>query len=105
MDNIVAFGIAWVVFNGVASGIFALSFSVLSASAAAAIRARVLSFAYLPVNAGLFVGPALGSIVTRASLFAVFPVAAALTLLGVAALAFAARQPIPQSHAPGAGHV
>jgi len=105
MHNIVAFGIAWAVLNGVASGVFALSFSVLSASAAAAIRARVLSFAYLPVNAGLFVGPALGSIVTRASLFAVFPVAAALTLLGVAALAFAARQPMPQSQAPVAVHV
>jgi hypothetical protein len=56
------------------------------------------------VNAGLFVGPALGSIVTRVSLFAVFPVAAALTLLGVAALAFAARQPMPQAQAPVAVH-
>ena len=50
-----------------------------------------MAFAYLPVNVGFMIGPAIGSVVTRASIFAVFPVAALLTLLGLGALVLAAR--------------
>ena len=50
-----------------------------------------MSFAYLPVNVGFMVGPAIGSVVTQLSLFAVFPTAAFITALGVGALGLAAR--------------
>jgi MFS family permease len=94
--GLVGFTLAWALLNGVASGVFAVSFSVLSASVPAGVRGRVLTFAYLPVNVGFVVGPALGGVVTRGSVFSVFPVAAACTALGVGALAFAARYAIPQ---------
>jgi hypothetical protein len=51
-------------------------------------------FSYLPVVAGQAIGPALGSVVTPISLFAVFPLTAALTALGIAALLLAHRQPV-----------
>ena len=45
-----------------------------------------MSFAYLPVNIGSFLGPALGSLITRSSVFAIFPAAAIFTALGVVLL-------------------
>lgn len=90
--DMVPFTALWAAINGVSSGVFAISFSVLSASAAPEIRGRVMAFAFLPVNVGLLIGAVLGSFVTQASTFAVFPVAAVLTALGVLMLAFAARQ-------------
>ncbi len=87
-----AFTIAWAVLNGVASGVFAISFTVLSGSAASDVRGRVMSFAYLPVNVGFLVGPAIGSLVTRGSVFTVFPVAAVMTAIGLGALLLAARR-------------
>jgi len=91
--NLVAFAIAWALVNGVASAVFAISFTVLSGSAASDVRGRVMSFAFLPVNVGSMVGPALGSAITTASVFTVFPVAAVITLLGIGTLALAARLP------------
>lgn len=91
--DLVSFAIAFTALNAVASGVFALSFTVLSNSAASDVRGRVMSFAYLPVNFGSFVGPAVGSIMTRGNLFAIFPVAAVVTALGIGALAIAARRP------------
>jgi MFS family permease len=73
-QNLVGFTLAWALLNGVASGVFAVSFSVLSESVPASVRGRVMTFAYLPVNIGFVVGPALGGVVT---------------------LAFASRQTIP----------
>ncbi|HMA35566.1 MAG TPA: MFS transporter, partial [Chloroflexia bacterium] len=92
--DLVTFGIAWAILNGVVSGFFSISFSVLSESAAPADRGRVMSFAYLPVNLGYAVGPALGSLVTQVSLFAVFPAAAVITALGLGVLVVASRQPV-----------
>ena len=89
VKTIVAFGVAWSLINGLTSGVFALSFSVLSRSAPENIRGRVMSFAYLPVNIGLFLGPAIGSIVTQRSVFAIFPAAAVLTALGIILLVLA----------------
>lgn len=86
------FTLAWAVLNGVAAGVFAISFSVLSSSAPSNIRGRVMSFSYLPVTVGLLMGPALGSVITTRSVFAVFPAAAVVTALGVGAMALAARQ-------------
>jgi DHA1 family multidrug resistance protein-like MFS transporter len=91
---LVPFGVAWAVVNGVISGVFAISFSVLSASAASNVRARVMSFAYLPVNVGYMIGPAIGSVVIRGSLFAVFPAAAVFTALGLIALRGAEVRPV-----------
>jgi hypothetical protein len=50
-----------------------------------------MSFAYLPVNVGGILGPGLGSLITQAGVFMVFPAAALLTAVGVGAL-FAARK-------------
>jgi DHA1 family multidrug resistance protein-like MFS transporter len=91
--GLVAFAVAWAIVNGIASGVFALSFSVLSTSAPSDVRARVMSFAFLPVNIGSLVGPAVGSLVTRGSVFRIFPAAVVLTALGVGALWVAHRQP------------
>ncbi len=90
--TLAAFTVAWAVLNGVASSVFALSFSVLSASAASDVRGRVMSFAFLPVNVGALVGPAIGAVVTRGSVLAVFPVAAVMTALGIGALWLASRR-------------
>ncbi|HMA36884.1 MAG TPA: MFS transporter [Chloroflexia bacterium] len=89
------FGVAWAAINGVGAGVFAISFNVLADSAAPAVRGRVMSFAYLPVNLGFAVGPAIGSLVTRWSILAIFPTAALLTAGGLAVLALAARAPAP----------
>jgi MFS family permease len=89
-----SFSVAWALLNGVASGCFALSFTVLAHSAPSAVCGRVMSFAYLPVNASGLLGPAVRAVVARASIFAVFPAAGAVTLLDVGALALA-RRPAP----------
>lgn len=98
--DLVAFALTWALISGVASGVFALSFAVLSSSVAAAARGRIMSFSYVPVNLGFAIGPAIGGIVTRGSIFAVFPVAAILTALGVGALAFASRQAVVEAAIP-----
>lgn len=90
--SLVPFGITWALINGVGAGVFAVSFTVLAHSASEDVRGRVMSFAYLPVNMGLFLGPTIGSLVTRGSVFAVFPTAAILTALGIVLLGFAARR-------------
>ena len=90
--GLVDFTAAWAVINGLTSGVVAISLSVLSASTTSEIRGRVMSFAYLPLNMGLILGPAIGSLVTRSSVFAVFPTAAVLTALGVGLLVVARRK-------------
>ena len=50
-----------------------------------------MTFAYLPVNLGSMVGPAVGTLVTRSSVSAVFPAAAGMMALGVALLVVAKR--------------
>jgi len=87
-----AFGIAWALVSGVASGVFAVSFAVLSSSAPLEVRGRVMSFAYVPVNVGFMVGAGLGTLVTAADVFTIFPVTAAVTALGAGALVFAGRR-------------
>jgi DHA1 family multidrug resistance protein-like MFS transporter len=93
-QNLVVFGAAWALINGVATGVFSLSFSVLALSTPSEVRGRVMSFAYLPVNVGSIVGPIIGSMVTQGSIFTIFPVSAALTALGIGLLAMAARQAV-----------
>jgi len=90
--DLLGFGIAWAAINGLVTAVFAISFTVLSSSAPSEARARVMSFAYLPVNVGFMLGPAIGSVVTRDSVFAVFPTAAVLTVLGIGTLWFSTRQ-------------
>jgi DHA1 family multidrug resistance protein-like MFS transporter len=87
----VGFVAAWALISGVTSGVQAISFSVLSSSAPRGVRARVMSFAYLPVVAGSTIGPALGALVSRSSVFNVFPAAAGLAAAGVLALTYAGR--------------
>lgn len=89
-----SFGAAWAIINGVVSSVFALSFIVLAGSAARQVRGRVMSFAFLPMNVGFMIGPAVGSVVTQAGIFAVFPTAAVLTWLGIAVLRLAQQQPV-----------
>jgi MFS transporter, DHA1 family, multidrug resistance protein len=92
--DIVSFGLAWALVNGAVSGAFTLSFNVLADSTTPEARGRVMIFSYLPLMSGQAIGPALGSFVTPISLFAVFPLAAALTAIGIAAMLLANRQPV-----------
>ncbi len=92
VSTVVSFGVAWALLNGVASSVFALSFSVMSSSVSAGIRGRVMSFAFLPINVGSFLGPAIGSVITKGSVFTVFPVAALITTAGLGALVVASRK-------------
>jgi DHA1 family multidrug resistance protein-like MFS transporter len=93
--SLLSFGLAWALLSGLAAAVFSISFNVLSASAASSVRGRVMSFAYLPVNLGFFLGPALGSQLVGVSVFAIFPAAFVLTGLGLLTLLFAQRQPAP----------
>ncbi|HEY0068339.1 MAG TPA: MFS transporter [Chloroflexia bacterium] len=92
--DIVPFAVLWAAINGLGSAVFAISFSVLSASAPQEVRGRVMSFAYLPVNVGAIVGASVGSVITQVGVFTIFPVAAVLTALGVVSLVYAARKEI-----------
>lgn len=95
MNGLVAFGIAWIVLNGVVSSIFALSFNALSVSIANNMRGRVMAMAYMPVNIGFLFGAWIGIQVTHNSVFNVFPVATLMTFLGILLLYVAYRQPDP----------
>ena len=97
--GLVGFGVAWALINGLLSSVFAISFIVLSNSATSEVRGRVMSFAFLPMNVGFLVGPAIGSVVTRSNVFAVFPTAALLTIGGLAMLWLAWRQPVQKETA------
>ena len=92
--SLVPFAILWSLLNGVVSAVFALSFSVLSTSAAERVRGRVMSFAYMPVNIGFMIGAAVGTRITQTSLFNIFPAAAIFTALGLLALVIAYRQEV-----------
>ncbi|HSF81404.1 MAG TPA: MFS transporter [Anaerolineales bacterium] len=90
-SQLVGLGAAWALINGLASGVFSVSFNVLASSASDSVRGRVMSFAYLPVNIGGILGPALGAYLTQTNVMAVFPAAAVITALGLATLLLAAR--------------
>jgi len=99
--NLWSLAVTWALISAVSSSVFAISFSVLASSTSDDVRGRVMSFAYLPVNLGLLIGPAIGAVLTRFSLLAVFPTAAVFTALGVAGLWLARNQPIEVSGAAG----
>ncbi len=90
--TIVSFGITWTLLSGCTASVFTLSFAVLSRSVPSDVRGRVMSFAFLPINVGSIVGPAFGSIITKSSVFAVFPGAAVITAFGLGALVIAGRK-------------
>jgi hypothetical protein len=92
--DILSFGIAWALVNGAVSGTFTLSFNVLADATTLLALGRVMIFSYLPVVSAQAIGAALGSFVTQLSLFAVFPLAAALTAIGIAAMLLAKRQQV-----------
>jgi hypothetical protein len=56
-----------------------------------------MTFAYLPANIGFVIGPAVGSVIASVDVFLVFPAAALLTVLGLAAVMYAWRQPVAVS--------
>lgn len=88
------FLIGWAIANGLGSGLFSLSFNVLSRSTTDTTRARVMTFAYLPLNLGFIVGPAIGSVVASTDPFAIFPTAVVLELTGLVLVALALRSPV-----------
>jgi MFS family permease len=88
------FVIAFGVVSGIGSGVFSLSFNVLASSATDAARARVMTFAYLPLNLGFIVGPGLGALIVSRDVFGIFPAATAFELAGVLLLAYAARRSV-----------
>jgi DHA1 family multidrug resistance protein-like MFS transporter len=91
VSGFAAFTTAWALLIGVVSSVFAVSFVLLARSVGPGERGRVMSFSYLPINVGLLIGPGLGALITRGTVFAVFPAAALLSALGVAALRRARR--------------
>jgi len=91
-SELVSFAVGWALVSAIATGVFTLCFNALSASVSSEIRGRVMALAYLPLTLALIVGPALGSVVASRSVFAVFPVAAVVSAVGVACLIVAARQ-------------
>lgn len=74
----------WAVLNGVMSSVSSLAFNIVSNVVDDDARGRIMAFAYLPLNFGSFVGPALGSLITGISLFAIFPAAAVCVAIGLA---------------------
>ena len=94
MPNLFAFAAAWALISAIGSGVFSISFTVLSNSTTSEVRGRVMSFAYLPVNVGLIIGPSIGAVIARGSVLTIFPAAAVLTALGVGLLVVDWRQPI-----------
>lgn len=95
--NLVVFTVLWALASGVMSGVFSVSFNVLAASAPEAVRARVMSFSFLPIMTGSAVGPALGVGITQAGLTTIFPTGAVITALGLLGLLVARRQPLPET--------
>jgi DHA1 family multidrug resistance protein-like MFS transporter len=94
--DLLTFTVLWAVLNGVTSSVFSLSFNVMSSSALDEARGRVMTFAFLPVNIGFALGPALGSLVTQTpmGLAAIYPVAGAVTAAGIGVLGLAYRRPL-----------
>jgi MFS transporter, DHA1 family, multidrug resistance protein len=92
--SLIPFAVVSCVISGVAAAVFSISFNVLSTSAPAGIRGRVMSFAYLPVNVGYSLGPMIGSQLVKLDLFYIFPAACLLTGLGLVGLIMARRQPM-----------
>jgi MFS family permease len=99
--SLLPFAMISCVVSGVAAAVFSISFNVLSTSAPANIRGRVMSFAYLPVNVGFSFGPMLGSQLVRINLFYIFPAAFVLTGLGLLVLAVAHSEAAPLSDSAG----
>lgn len=93
--SIIPFAVAACAASALAAAVFSVSFNVLSSSAPASIRGRVMSFAYLPVNVGFSMGPMFGSQLVKIDLFYIFPAAFLLTGLGLVVLNIAQRQPAP----------
>jgi DHA1 family multidrug resistance protein-like MFS transporter len=73
----------WAILNGVMSSVSSLAFNIVSNVVDDDARGRIMAFAYLPLNFGSFVGPALGSAITGISLYAVFPAAAVCVAIGL----------------------
>jgi MFS family permease len=93
--SLLPFAIITCVITGLASAVFSISFNVLSTSAPASIRGRVMSFAYLPVNLGFSFGPLLGSKLVGLNLFYIYPAAFLFTGIGLLVLIIARSQPAP----------
>ena len=93
--SLIPFAAIACVISGIAAAVFSISFNVLSSSAPAGIRGRVMSFAYLPVNVGYSFGPLLASQLVRLDLFYIFPMAFLFTGLGLFVLNWARLQPVP----------
>ncbi len=79
-----AFMPLWAILNGVMSSVSSLAFNIVSNVVDDDARGRIMAFAYLPLNFGSFVGPALGSLITGISLYAIFPAAAICVAIGLA---------------------
>ncbi|HMD90628.1 MAG TPA: MFS transporter [Anaerolineaceae bacterium] len=94
--TVVGFTVAWSIINGLASGIFALTFIVLANSTTTAARGRIMSFSYLPSSIGLFLGPAIGSLITRSNVFMIFPASAVFTAAAILLFAITRKYPVSE---------
>jgi DHA1 family multidrug resistance protein-like MFS transporter len=92
--NIYIFGAFWAVINGLNSGMFALSFTLVANAAAQKVRARVMSLSYLPVFLGQILGPSIGGIVAKRNPLWMFPTAGGFTLIGAVLLLFTGKRKV-----------
>jgi DHA1 family multidrug resistance protein-like MFS transporter len=99
VSDVVSFGALWALVGGIRSAAFGLSFSVMASSVATAHRGRIMSFAFLPANLGVALGPALASPLARGNVFLVFPLASVVTVAGLLLLAWSRRQPVLEAEA------
>src|SRR5437870_2512810 len=91
--DLVVFAILWAVANGLSSGVFSVSFNVISGSASETASGRVMRFAVWPGYMGYVGWPRIGSVLAPIDVFLVFPAAAVLTAVGLAATAYARTRP------------
>jgi MFS family permease len=89
--SVPALAASWGAANAMLSSIFALSFTVISEATTGEMRARVMSFAYLPAYLSNMTGAAIGSFIAGYSVWWIFPIGALLTMIGVGVLWWASR--------------
>ena len=82
-DRLLPFMLLWAALSGANAAVSSISFNILSQIVDAEARGRIMVYAYVPLNFGSFIGPLVASLVTGQSLLALFPTAAALSVLGL----------------------
>jgi MFS transporter, DHA1 family, multidrug resistance protein len=89
--DVVTLGMIWGLLSGVATGLYSMSLVVFVGSIPLAMRGRLMSYVKLPTIGGLVLGPGLASVLTGGNVQAVFPLAGALSVIGLGLLVYCRR--------------